>query len=175
MSDDRLERALQEMTAEDVDSGTLQAARARVWDKLTTADRATCAEFQQDFAALLSGQLGGSRRLLVDDHLSRCPACRSRIAGMKGERTAIGMPQRSSSQWTRWGAMAAAAAVLVAALYLGGDSIDAIMGPRGARATVVSAEGGLYRLAGLSAEAPSGRAEGARTSAGSSRFPLRSQ
>ena len=78
---------------------------------------------------------------------------------MKGERTVVSMPQRSSNRWMRWGAMAAAAAVLVAALYVGRDSIDAMMGPRGARATVVSADGGLYRLAGLSAEAPGAKAE----------------
>ena len=49
MAEDRLERALQEMKAEDVDSGTLEAARARVWEKVTNAGSAACAEFQQDF------------------------------------------------------------------------------------------------------------------------------
>ena len=38
MSEDRLERALQEMKDEDVDSGTLEGARARVWEKMTNAD-----------------------------------------------------------------------------------------------------------------------------------------
>ena len=37
MSEDRLERALQEMKEEDVDAGTLEAARARVWEKVTNA------------------------------------------------------------------------------------------------------------------------------------------
>ncbi len=46
MSEDRLERALQEMKEEDVDSGTLDAARARVWEKVTNAGSATCAEFR---------------------------------------------------------------------------------------------------------------------------------
>ena len=53
MSEDRLERALQEMKEEDVDSGTLEAARARVWEKVTNAGSATCAEFRQDFHAYL--------------------------------------------------------------------------------------------------------------------------
>ena len=95
MSEDRLERALQEMKDEDVDSGTLEAARARVWEKMTNADSATCAEFRQDFRAYLSNELGGSRRILVEDHLSRCPGCRARIADMKGERTVVAMPRRS--------------------------------------------------------------------------------
>ena len=164
MSEDRLERALQEMKEEDVDSGTLEAARARVWEKMTSADSATCAEFRQDFRAYLSHELGGSRRVLVEDHLSRCPGCRAAIADMKGERTVVAMPQRSSSRWAKWGALAAAAAVLFAVVYVGRDAIDAMMGPGGARATVVSADRGVYRLAALSAdlsaEARSAKADG---------------
>ena len=170
MSEDRLERALQEMKEEDVDAGMLEAARARVWEKVTNADLAPCAEFRQDFRAYLGNELGGSRHMLVEDHLSRCPACRARIAEMKGERRIVamppGLPRRSrgeggsSSRRVQWGALAAAAAVLFAVLYLGRDAIDEMMGPGGARATVVSADGGLYRLAALSAEARSAKAEG---------------
>ena len=92
MSEDRLERALQEMKHEDVDAGTLEAARARVWQKMTSDVSATCAEFRQDFRAYLGQELGASRRILVEDHLSRCPACRARIAEMKGERPIVAMP-----------------------------------------------------------------------------------
>jgi hypothetical protein len=150
MSEDRLERALQEMKEDDVDSGTLAAARARVWEQMTNTDSAVCAEFRQDFRAYLRNELGGSRRLLVEDHLSRCPGCRARIADLKGERTVIAMPRPSSSRWMQWGALTAAAAVLLAVLYVGRDAIDGMMGPSGARATVVSADGGLYRLATVS-------------------------
>ena len=93
MSDDRLERALQEMREEDVDSGTLEGARTRVWAKVTNAGSATCAEFGQDFHAYLANELGASRRMLVDNHLSRCPGCRARIAEMKGERQVVAMPR----------------------------------------------------------------------------------
>ena len=94
MSEDRLERALHEMRAEDVDAGTIETARARVWEKVTNAGGAVCAEFRQEFRAYLGKELGASRRLLVEDHLSRCPSCRTRIAEMKGERTVIAMPVR---------------------------------------------------------------------------------
>ena len=154
MSEDLLERGLQELRDEDVDAGTLEAARARVWKAVANAGNATCAEFRQDFPAYLAGALGGSRRILVDDHLSRCVSCRVRIAEMTGERRVIAMPQRSSSRRGRWTVLdsararglAAAAAVLVGALYLGRDAIDGMMAPGGPRATVVSADGGLYRL-----------------------------
>jgi hypothetical protein len=168
MSEDRLERAVQEMKQEDVDAETLEAARGRVWDEVATAAGAGCAEFRSDFGAYLSGRLGSSRRVLMEDHLSRCPACRASMAAMKGERRVIAMPQRSSTRWTRWGTLAAAAALLFAVLYLGRDSIDAMMAPGGPRATVVSAAGGLYRLPGgsLAAGAAIGEGELVRTGPG---------
>ena len=43
----------------------------------------------------------------------------------------------------RHGMLAAAAALLIAVVYVGRDSIDTMMAPAGPRATVVSAEGGL--------------------------------
>jgi hypothetical protein len=182
MSEDRLERALQEMKEEDVDSGTLESARARVWETMTSAGSATrettlsrtpCAEFRQDFHAYLATELGNtalgvSRQTLLEDHLSRCSGCRARIAEMKGERPIVAMPLRSSSRWAQWGALAAAAALLLPVLYLGRGAIDSMIGPGGPRATVVSADGGLYRLpvGSLEAGAAIGEHEAVRTGPG---------
>ncbi len=143
---DNLERALQEMKDENADAATLEAARGRVWANMTDGVTAACVEFRQDFHAYLRQELADTRRMLLEDHLSRCPSCRARIAEMKGERTVIAMPVRSSSRWMRWGGLAAAAALLLSVLYLGRDAIDNMMAPGGSRATVVSAHGGLYRL-----------------------------
>jgi hypothetical protein len=178
MSEDRLERALQEMKEEDVDAGTVEAARARVWQKMTSAGGAPCAELRQDLPAYLVNELGGSRRMLVEDHLSRCPRCRAEIAEMKGDRPIVAMPRGlprrslgeggSSSRKVRWGGLAAVAALLFAVLYLGRDAIDGMMAPGGPRATVVSADGGLYRLpvGALEAEADIGEREMVRTAPG---------
>jgi ferric-dicitrate binding protein FerR (iron transport regulator) len=133
------------MREENVDAGTLEAARARVWEKMTNPAGVTCAEFRPDFRAYLANELADSRRLLVEDHLGRCPACRTVIAEMKGERRVIPMPVRSSSRWVRRGALAAAAALFLSILYVGRDAIDGMLAPGGPRATVLSAEG-LYRL-----------------------------
>jgi putative zinc finger protein len=164
---DKLEKALLEMKAEDVDVATLEAARARVWENVTNAS-ATCAEFRQDFSAYLRNELSDGRRLLVEDHLSRCPGCRARIAEMKGGRVVVAMPQRSSSRWLQWGGLAAAAALLLSVLYLGRDAIDGFMAPGGPRATVVSVKGGLYRLpvGGLETGAAIGDRESVRTGPG---------
>lgn len=146
MSDDRLEQALQEMKDEHVDVATVEAVHTRVWSNMTNTASVTCAEFRQEFQAYLGKELTAGRRLLLEDHLSRCPGCRARIAEIKGERRVVAMPVRSSSRWMRWGGLAAAAALVFAILYLGRDTIDGMMAPGGPRATVVSAEGGLYRL-----------------------------
>ena len=152
-----------------MDAGALDGARARVWHNLTDGVGAGCAEFQHDFRAYLAGTLAGSRRLLLEDHLSRCPACRTAMAEMKGERRVTAMPQRASSfRAARWASLAAAAAVVLAVLYLGRGTIDNWLAPGGPRATVVSASGGLYQLAGgaLEAGAVIGEKELVRTGPG---------
>src|SRR6478735_4005153 len=111
MSEDRLEQALQGMQEETVDVGILHAARARVWEKVANGAVSGCVEFQPDLQTYLSGTLSGSRRMLLEDHISRCPSCRASIAGMKGERRVIAMPQRSASRWRQWAGLAAAAAL----------------------------------------------------------------
>jgi hypothetical protein len=165
---DNLERALQEMKDESVDAATVEAARTRVLANMTNTAGATCTEFRHDFHAYLANELNDSRRLLVEDHLSRCPGCRARIAEMKGERTVIAMPVRSSARWTRWAGLAAAAALILSVLYLGRDAIDNMLAPGGPRATVVSAHGGLYRLpvGALETGAAIGEHEAVRTGPG---------
>ncbi len=160
MSEDRLEKALQEMRQEDVDAGTLDAARARAWNAVANAAGAGCAEFRPDFGAYLRGALGDSRRVLLEDHLSRCPACRAAMADQKGERRVIAMPQRPSSRWMRWGSLAAAAVLVLSVVYLSRGAIDAMMAPGGPRATVVAADGGLYRLPGGALKPGAAIAEG---------------
>jgi hypothetical protein len=171
MSENRLDSALDEMKQETVDAATLDGARARVWNTLTHTAPAQvdrCAEFRPDLRAYLSGTLSGSRRMLLEDHVSRCTVCRTALAEMKGERRVIAMPQRSASPWRRWGTLAAAAALVFSILYLGRDALDVWMAPGGARATVVSASGGLYRLTGgaIEAGATIGEQERIRTGPG---------
>ena len=96
MSEDRLERALRDMQDEPVSADTIDAARRRVWQTLADADTPLCAQFSADFATYLANGLTGSRRMLLEDHLSRCPACRARVAELKGDRKVVPMPRRSA-------------------------------------------------------------------------------
>jgi hypothetical protein len=144
MSEDRLERALEAIKSEGVNPEELAAARARVWEKLDNPGAAVCAEFRLQFHDYLEGRLAGNRKLLIEDHLSRCPLCREQLAAQKGELKVIPMPRRRAFWQPRWGAWAAAAALILGALYLGRNTIDTLLAPRGPRATVASVSGGLY-------------------------------
>ena len=123
---------------------------------------AACEEFRHDFPAYLVKVLIPSRLVLLEDHLRRCPSCRGRIAELRGTRAVTDMPVRSSSRWVRLGTLAAAASLLIAIGYTGRDRIDVMMAPGGPRATVVSTEGGLFRVAAGSVQA--GAAIGERDS-----------
>ncbi|MEX2299317.1 MAG: FecR domain-containing protein, partial [Bryobacterales bacterium] len=109
------------------------------------------------------------RRLLVDDHLGRCPECRRVLAEAKGERKVVPMPQVVSSRWSGLVRWAVAAGVLLGALYLGSDRIDSALAPSGPRATVLTVSGEAYALPGGALRAGSLLAEGevVRTAAGS--------
>lgn len=146
MSENRLEKALDAMKSEDASPEQLDEARARVWENLRAPGLALCAEFQPGFRDYLAGRLADNRRVLMEDHLSRCPQCRAQLAELKGERKTIAMPRRPVSWWPRWGTWAAVAAVALVALYLGRDRIDALLAPGGPRATVASVSGGMYRV-----------------------------
>ena len=148
MSADRLEQALEAMKNENVSPDQLAGARDRVWAALAGSEPAACAEFEPGLRDYLENRLGDTRRLLTEDHLSRCPQCRARLAELKGGRKVVAMPRRVDSRWHRWGAWAAAAAVMLGAIYLGRHRIDTLLAPAGPRASVASVSGTLFRLQG---------------------------
>ncbi len=143
MSEDRLDEALEAMRNETMDPEQLSDAHARVGAKLGISP-SVCAEFQTEIREYLDGQLDDKRRLLIEDHLSRCPACRAKLAERKGEQKVFPIKSRRAAWPSKWGAWAAAAALFIAALYFGRDGIDSLLAFGGPRATVVSATGGLY-------------------------------
>lgn len=147
MTDERFDQLLSEMRDEAAPAQDVSAACGRVWNKLSARSGA-CGEFQAELPAYLGGKLLESRRLLIEDHLGRCPSCRRAFAELKGERHAVEMPlfhRARRGNWSRW---AIAAGLTFVALYLGRDRIDRALAPGGPRGTVESASGGLYFLDG---------------------------
>ena len=131
MSEDRLDQALEAMRNESVPEADLAAAQAKVWGKLKAATAAPvsglCHEFQEELQPYRDGKLSDGKRLLLEDHLSRCQECRRLYAEMKGERKVVEMPVVRASARPRWQAWAIAASVALVALFAGRDRIDNAM------------------------------------------------
>lgn len=149
MPDDRLEQALNAMRAESVEPAAVEAAQARVWEKLTRAGSPLCEEFRGGLAAYLAGELAAPRRLLFEDHLSRCAACRRDYAEAKGQVKVMPMPAALAAKKPRpaWLRYAIAAGVALVLLAVGRGPLDRAFAPSGPRATVESLSGPLYHLA----------------------------
>jgi len=150
MSEDRLDQALEAMRNESVPEADLAATQAKVWGKLKAATAAPvsglCHEFREELQPYRDGKLSDGKRLLLEDHLSRCPECRRLYAEMKGERKVVEMPVVRAAARPRWQAWAIAASVALVALFAGRDRIDNAMAPSGARAHVESVTGELHLM-----------------------------
>jgi hypothetical protein len=169
MTEERFDQVLKEMRDESAPPEQVQAARDRVWRGLSGSASLACSELRPELSDYAAERLPESRRLLAEDHLSRCAACRHVLAEIKGDGKVIAMPQFSPSRWAGFRRWAIAAGVMLAILYLGRDRIDSALAPGGPRATVVSVSGGLYRLPGEVMQTGANLAEGeaVRTAAGS--------
>ena len=124
MSEDRLDQALNEMKSESVPAEEAAAARARVWRKLAGADPALCTEFRASLEEYAAGGRESSRRMLLEDHLTRCTGCRRAMAELHGVRKVApiaAVRRKPLPVWSRW---AIAAGVAAIALYLGRGPLD---------------------------------------------------
>ena len=145
MTDKLFDKLLKEIREEKIPAEQVAAARERVLERLTGSASTACAGIQPQLKDYAAGNLMDSRRLLIDDHLSRCLECRHALAEIKGRKKVFTIPRKRSFQtgWMRW---AAVAAVIIMAVYLGRGHFDSWMAPSGDSATVVSLSGDLYRL-----------------------------
>jgi hypothetical protein len=146
MSEDRLEKALNAMRNEEAPRAEADAARRRVLEKLTAPATAACMAFRAELGKYLAGGLAESRRLLVEDHLSRCPECRHELAALRDGVKVIAMPERRIGFVSRWRGWAVAAGLALVALYAGRDRIDSMLAPGGPRATVEMVSGELHTV-----------------------------
>jgi hypothetical protein len=127
------------------DAEAARAAGDRVRERLGAGESPNefCAQFRADFELYRASKLAEGRRMLVEDHLHSCMACRREYSGAV---KVMMMPTRSRPVNRRLG-WAAAAAVVLGALGISGYAlsprIDRAMAPSGARGTVDSVAGTL--------------------------------
>ena len=129
---------------------TIEAAAQRVHEKLGTAGpNGLCSQFRADFEAYRAGTLPDARRMLLEDHLHSCVACRREYSGTGA--SVVTMPKRTPIAIRRAG-WAAAAAVVIGSIGIAGYAfsprIDRALAAAGPRGTVESVNGTLVLVSG---------------------------
>lgn len=163
-----LDRAVDAVAADEPAPEAIEAAAARVWERLArgeaeappaapvpSAEAAAqpaalrgCDDFQRLIPAHRLGALSPARKLLLEDHLRSCVACRRAWKASEGTASAASsnkMPAAPARRLPRF-ALPALAALLVAALGFGLLALYRQL-PAPGEARVESATGGLYRVA----------------------------
>ncbi len=164
MNDEQFDSLLDAMKASDAPREMAEAkerVRAKLPGYLEGMGGPVCAEFRPELAGYLAGTLEETRRLLVEDHLSRCAACRNVYLEMKGDRQkVVPMPARVPRKIPSFAKWAIAASVAALSVWAGRDSLDKMMAPSGARATVAQGSGELVRMDGHALKAGDALGEG---------------
>ena len=155
MSDKKFDHLLSEIRNEPVDDRVIAQARERVWSSLTASPSAelamrklrNCEDFQKLIPAFLGKNLPEARRLLFEDHVHQCVACRHAMErAHSGELQPILRPKRESRGFPvmRW-AMGAAAAVVVGVVTIA--LVNGLLpGQHGVRGAVQNVDGSLYAV-----------------------------
>jgi hypothetical protein len=111
----------------------------------------SCADFRALLPAYRAGTLSEARRLLVEDHLHSCVACRRVSHGVGASVTPMTPAiQRRPAQPVRLSRKVIPYAIAAAILAAMGATLppvfDRVFAPSGARGTVASVDGSLYRV-----------------------------
>jgi hypothetical protein len=187
MNHREFDQAVNDIRNDAPDAQTVREAAARVRSRLeaehleaTLGDAVTgqgagaaqlnsCADFRALLPAYRANALTEARRMLVEDHLHSCVACRRTFQGARP--TVI--PISSKRPAIRRVIPYAIAAAIIAAMGLTLPPVfDRVLAPSGPRATVTSVSGELYRvsdqgLMALATGAPLNEHDEVRTAKGS--------
>src|SRR6266446_3008195 len=158
MSDKKFDRLLSEIRNEHVDDLVVSQAGERVWSSITSPvselsvhKLRSCEDFQALIPAYLEKSLPAARRLLFEDHVHLCVACRNSVEQVrKGELQPVWQRELQASaapsrfplwQW----AMGAAAAILIAVAGLA--LVNGLFpGQHAIRGSVQNVDGALYAV-----------------------------
>ena len=176
LPDSPLDRAVDEIAADAPAPEAIEAAAARVWERLARGEAEAapaapaapvpsaaaaaqpaalrgCDDFQRLIPAHRLGALSPARKLLLEDHLRSCVACRRAWKASEGtasaarrEGAAVAAPPSKTARRLPRFALPALAALLVAALGFGLFALYQQL-PAPGEARVESAQGGLFRVA----------------------------
>lgn len=154
MSDQKFDHLLSEIRKEHVDDQLVSQAGERVWNsianpgtELSMRKLRTCKDFQALIPAYLDQKLPEARRLLVEDHVHQCVACRNAVEQARdGELQPVWQPRLATRRipvW-RW------AMSMTAAFVVGLASVALVNGffpgQHAVRGAVQNVDGSLYAV-----------------------------
>ncbi|HTS35915.1 MAG TPA: FecR domain-containing protein [Candidatus Solibacter sp.] len=155
MSDNKFDRLISEIRNEHVDDQVVARAGQRVWSSMTSSPAIelstqalrSCEDFQALIPSYLTEDLPQARKLLFEDHVHACVACRRAVEQVRNaERQPtwqVKPVSRSFGLW-KWAMGAAAvAAVTVVALSLVNGMFP---GQHSVRGSVQNVDGSLYAV-----------------------------
>lgn len=156
MSDQKFDRLLSEIRNEHVDEQVISRASERAWSSITSSPAAdlsmhtlrSCEDFQALIPGYLDKNLPEARRLLFEDHVHQCVACRHTVEQARsGELRPVWQIAKTAPRgfpvW-RW-AMGASAVLVVAVASLA--LVNGLFpGQHAVRGTVQNVDGSLYAL-----------------------------
>lgn len=150
-----LDSILEEIRADQPDDQVIADVGRRAWKRIAagaaTEAITSCAGFQALFPEYRNGSLNPARRMLVEDHLHECVACRKAMqavespAAPKVVTMPAAPPKRSALYFPKWA---------VAAVLLIGVGLASWFGwlfgtsPNGSRGRLLASDGAVYRLQG---------------------------
>jgi hypothetical protein len=156
MTDPKFDRLLSEIRNEPIDDQVISRAGDRVWKAIAESPASdlggalrSCENFQALIPAYLEKQLSEARKLLFQDHVHQCVACRRHLEQARTGKTqpvwqpTIGRRVFPVGRWAM--AASAVAAVGIAALALNSGLFP---GQHVVRAAVQSVDGSLYAVSG---------------------------
>ena len=94
MTDKIFDELLKDIREEKISEEQVADASDRVLKRLTGNPSRACAEIRSQLKDYAGGNLMESRRLLVDDHLSRCVECRHALAEVRGKKKVVAIPRK---------------------------------------------------------------------------------
>jgi hypothetical protein len=166
----KLNDIIAEVREESVVEPEVEQAARRVWARLRQEPATPqlagtpdvekirgCADFQALMPAYLAGSLSAARSLLMEDHLHGCVACRHalREARLGARPAAAPVPEvaprlrkrgRVRTRWVMVSALAACVCVTGLSVFLGGGRLPRMLRGSEVQATVLTADGALYRV-----------------------------
>jgi hypothetical protein len=155
MSDHKFDRLLSDIRNENVDDQVVSQAGHRVWTSLSASPTAelgihklrSCEDFRALIPAYLEKNLPQARRLLFEDHLHQCVACRHAVEQARtGEMQPVWQlkTKRLAFPVWRWAMGAVATSVVAAAIFAVLSGF--FPGQHSVRGAVQTVEGPLYAV-----------------------------